>query len=496
MNLITFRLAAVVVAVSGMMAELRGDQLPTLSDTGIVLSPETTAIIAPLRDDGAPDYIRALNDQFSVGVTPENNAFVAWLNVVGTEKILSNKTKKQILQMCGAKDSGAQLWVDYNNILKKHGITNEKILSDDDRAGQQLWSQKDFPFVAEYLQENESFFDRTKEAFSRSHYWLPYAAADGRSMISVLIPSLGRLRDVSRGLCARATLRASAGDFDGFLSDIMCCKQIARKMSAATAIEHLVGISIEISADKAVGVVAGSGILSAKQCDRLNHELSHSGPLPPLWKCIDLAERWNWLDVTIQLAQGRTNEISRMIFEDDEAANELLKVNRHDVNWNNILRLFNTIANRQIAAMKSPTIAEFQRVQQELMADIISTKPEMKSGWGSKGHNETSNAYTQRIAAILTNRLVTDLEYAELRDRQSSIQTSMVHVVVMAAKYHAEKKAWPKQLSDLAPSYLQKIPDDIYSSNDNHPIQSNVNTKGFYVYIKDIKDKEIRIGAE
>src|ERR1043166_6416209 len=42
------------------------------------IAKDTTCITAPLKPDGTPDYIAALNAQFSAGVTPQNNLFVAW----------------------------------------------------------------------------------------------------------------------------------------------------------------------------------------------------------------------------------------------------------------------------------------------------------------------------------------------------------------------------------------------------------------------------------
>ena len=40
--------------------------------------------------------------------------------------------------------------------------------------------------------------------------------------------SLGLQRSVANALCARATFRAAANDFDGFLKDILTVKRLAR----------------------------------------------------------------------------------------------------------------------------------------------------------------------------------------------------------------------------------------------------------------------------
>src|SRR4051812_16314697 len=43
---------------------------------------ETTRIVGPLRADGTVDYVAAVNELLSKGVTPENNGFVLWLETV------------------------------------------------------------------------------------------------------------------------------------------------------------------------------------------------------------------------------------------------------------------------------------------------------------------------------------------------------------------------------------------------------------------------------
>jgi hypothetical protein len=44
---------------------------------------ETTYITEPLQADGYPDYCKALNRQYSEGVTPDNNAAVLLWQAIG-----------------------------------------------------------------------------------------------------------------------------------------------------------------------------------------------------------------------------------------------------------------------------------------------------------------------------------------------------------------------------------------------------------------------------
>src|SRR4029078_1861738 len=53
----------------------------------ITISKETTYITEPLRPDGYPDYVAALNQRMSLGVTPENNAAVLLQKAFGPSEI-------------------------------------------------------------------------------------------------------------------------------------------------------------------------------------------------------------------------------------------------------------------------------------------------------------------------------------------------------------------------------------------------------------------------
>ena len=53
----------------------------------VTVSKETTYFTEPLREDGYPDYVAALNRRMSEGVTPENNAVALWWQAMGPSEI-------------------------------------------------------------------------------------------------------------------------------------------------------------------------------------------------------------------------------------------------------------------------------------------------------------------------------------------------------------------------------------------------------------------------
>jgi hypothetical protein len=53
----------------------------------VTISKETTRVTAPLKSNGYPDYVGAINAQQSAGVTTENNLAVTIWNTIGTTQM-------------------------------------------------------------------------------------------------------------------------------------------------------------------------------------------------------------------------------------------------------------------------------------------------------------------------------------------------------------------------------------------------------------------------
>src|SRR5689334_21952206 len=118
------RTVVLVLAAGGTMG--RGSGRATVEGTQpkvpYTISKETTAITSPLRRAGTVDYVTALNAKYNAGVTPENNGFVLWLQVMGTgDTVLSAKTRAELLHMCGAMETaaGVAVWERYQDYLKR-----------------------------------------------------------------------------------------------------------------------------------------------------------------------------------------------------------------------------------------------------------------------------------------------------------------------------------------------------------------------------------------
>jgi hypothetical protein len=421
-----------------------------------VVSKETTGIVSPLRADGTVDYVAALNDKYGKGVKTEENAFVGWLKVCGTgSEVMAEKGREKVLAMCGAELSDGVRWDTFGLYLKRRGVEDAEAnrrLDDEMAAAGMLWEEKDFPYLAGYLKECGPFLDGTVEAFGRRRYWIPAVASDDRLAVNVRLPTIGRYRAAANSLCARATLRARAGDFEGFLADVMAAKRASRMLgSSATVIERLVGLAINGVANRAIGAAAGRGIFTAKQYEALGTALEEAGPMPGMVEAVEVNERWSSLDTVAEVAiKGEMRLESGDLYAGGG-------VDREWVDWNVVLKLVNAEYDAVVAALKKPDLQQ--------MHAACKANADRRAEWGSdmqREEGETREAYTQRVARALIRQVVPSLERAEEMRREAAMQDEMLLVVLAAGRFRVEQGDWPHEVEELVPRHIKKMPEDIY----------------------------------
>ncbi len=388
------RITLATLALATFCGISRAQTSPKLPFT---ISKETTAITSPLNPDGTVDYITAINQRWGKDVKPEENALVGWLEAVGTDDlILSSRTKNKIIAMCGAKDVGPIEWQGYDGSHNPKDIdtqTYDTRSADLNAAAIKLWSAKDFPLLAEYITQNAAFLKQLSDAFSRPKYWLPFVPGDNRSLASVLLPSIGEMRSMSKTLCADATRRAAAGDFPGFLSEIRSVKNFAHHLSSQpTLFENLVGVAINNLADQTIGAVAGSGKLSAQEAASLADMLRLLPPMQEITVSVDVFERWSFLDTIAQMAQGEPDTVAR-----DAPAAPYVMLDVEAIDWNTIMKRVNAAYDAQLDALRQPTFAAIAEKMKLLSAQV----PPHKKSSLSQQADESPQAYTTRVGDSL-----------------------------------------------------------------------------------------------
>lgn len=469
----------VLTLTMGLLASAQTACSPKLP-APFTLSKETTGIVAPLRPDGSPDYIGALNERCSKGVTSENNGFVLFLQVVGTaippdDGDWDTKARDRMLQLCGAKPTppGAVVWQSYADFLAPNRKGHEEPPGGFDyrQARQELWTPDQRANLAAFLKKQEKLLDTAVEAAARARWWSPLVGTDSCVLGLTGSPFLRGICSVSESLCARATLRARAGDFDGFLRDALAVKQIARHFGrCGTITECVMGLGLDKCANEAIGTVVGSGTLPEAQCAALAKSLAALGPMPSLVESVDGLERFGQLDLLILIAGGG-EFASPGISSKHYAA-----VDRNAVDWDCALKRVNRTYDHVVAALKEPSLAAMRKhMDVAEQKDPRWTAPDLESILDvfkafKKQKGETREAYSERVA---TGTLVLHLPsfgHMEEGRRRVVLQDEMLATLVAAARVKAKTGNWPDKLETLVPGTIKDLPTDLYASDEEGPL--------------------------
>jgi hypothetical protein len=455
----SFGIAALAVIAAGVcLGELAQAAVP------FTVSKETTAIVGPLKGDGTVDYVAAINQIYGKGVTAENNGYVIWLRVVGTDA-LPGSVRLKTLAILGVAQQD----------LPAKGM-DQKIPDD---LPERPWKAEDNPEVAAYLTANNQFLDLAVEASQKPMWWDTAVSPDG-TLGQVLLPSLNWLRGVSNALCSRALLREGQGDFDGFISDVMAVKRLSRLGLGWTMVSRLVCCGMDGLANRTISAVVANSSLTSAQCAQLAKELDGIAPLPELTDVVDTSERWSRLDVVTALAAGRLKPAS---LDSQEMRDQLSRVHQGDIDWDIVLRRMNQQVDDVVAIMRDPKLvdtATFDQAYRKEINEITARRAASKNP--AKGAEESREAYSNRMADALVLATAPSMGKIVSSIRASQMRDEMVFALVAAAQFRADNSHWPGVLGDLVPKYLASVPRDIYSAGAVDPVRYIQSDAGIFIY--------------
>ena len=187
----------------------------------VPIGKETTVITGPLRADGTIDYVKAINDKYGAGVTPENNGYVLWLKAVGTGPgSVETTVRDHVLAMAGAEGAPAddllRGYDRYLNDLNRPEAALRNANEEMRTLATGLWRATDHPDMAAYLKANEGVLDRIEQAAEKPRWWVPAVAQDGRGLWTVQMwGSVGPYPYARQALSCSCSPAGGGGGFCG-----------------------------------------------------------------------------------------------------------------------------------------------------------------------------------------------------------------------------------------------------------------------------------------
>ncbi len=242
-----------VTVASTARADEKGDAKPAASRPRprVTISKETTVITAPLRDDGYPDYIRYLNEKLSQGVTPENNAIIPIVRVMGIPEF-EGPEREQFFRMLGieALVLDGDYFVRWEFFAARVSESEQpKMPLGDDRSQSAYfkelnkvamrgpWTRKQYPHLVKWIDSNHKHFPALIEASKLPGAYAPMTSDEqfppvlGAGLVAVTPTG-----DAAEALLCRAMLRAGENDVKGALEDLLACQRLARLLATQGAL--------------------------------------------------------------------------------------------------------------------------------------------------------------------------------------------------------------------------------------------------------------------
>ena len=179
----------------------------------ITISKETTSITEPRAKNGYVDYLRALNQHFGKGVTPENNASALFWKAVGPIEIRPDD-RQQYFALLGIQplpekgdylaDFGKYLTRGQDRSRKKYGKITGKTRGDTSAmlhpAMTRPWSKQEFAELATRLAASEKSLAMVIEASRRPKRYDPLFSEKEGILSVILLPALLQYHDATEAL--------------------------------------------------------------------------------------------------------------------------------------------------------------------------------------------------------------------------------------------------------------------------------------------------------
>ncbi|HSV14918.1 MAG TPA: hypothetical protein VLI90_11700, partial [Tepidisphaeraceae bacterium] len=350
-------------------------------------------------------------------------------------------------------------FVTYDDYVAQHPGT---MVEDDptDPNGPVVWPNKVSDLTRQWLKSNEKPLALLAEATKRPRYFIPfYGGFRTQTLIEVLIPHVGLLRQTRRPLLTRAMLRLNDGDYAGFHDDVMTVHWLARLMAqSSTLVERMVAKDMDIAACRIEGAAAAGGKLSVEQCKSLAAESIALGDLQPITDAWNMGERLMGLDVLQMLA--RSNPVH---------AGTYLNAAIGGSSQNAVARIEPPFAFLFIPISYEQNMIALNHFHDSAMAAIeLRSYPQraaMMRLWAKQLNESTRHGPVMILTtpdwadALLLPQLDRTIANAEI----ARVQRRLTQVALALAAFKAEHAGtYPAALDELSPQYLPAVPSDLF----------------------------------
>jgi hypothetical protein len=457
--------------------EDKGDKTEKKRKGKMTLGKETTYVTEPLDKDGYIDYAAALNKRLGEGVTPANNANVLLWKSFGPRPE-GGTMPPDFYEWMGIQPppERGDYFVELTRYLKDHpnldpGKSTDELYDQLERVSQRPWTAQAYPHLAAWLKANEKPLALVVEATGRSHYFSPLTPAKSgkgsAGLIGALLPGVQKCRSLASALAARAMLRTGEGAEKEAWQDLLACHRLGRLVGrGGTLIEALVGVAIDTIAGKADLAFLERTKPKAKRIEACLRDLQKLPPLSPIAEKVDLTERFVLLDIIMLIDRHGIRYLEGLSGGQPKQVNPNAERVLEDIDWNPTLQSVNRWYDRLAAALREKDRAVREAKLDQFEKDLRALKGQV-GGVGGLAKvlegKEPAKALGKAMGDILVALLTPAVrKVQQAADRSQQVQDNLALAFALAW-YQRDHGHYPQSLDALAPKYLERIPQDLFS---------------------------------
>jgi hypothetical protein len=462
----------------------------------ITISKETTYVTGPLRTEGYLDYLAALNEYSSKGVTPENNAAVSFIKALGPKE-LEKETRKKYFQLLGIRElpeDGPYLVSISDFILYYKGWKDfdkpeaqelyDEIMKQFDEASSRPWSKEEFPVLAALLEKNAEPLNLLNQGTRLPRFYSPIVSKEN-SLNNCNFSLIIGCREINRQFVLRAMYRLHSGNIEGAWEDVLAGLRLGRLVGQGPfLIDWLVSSGVTVIMNSGTVSLAHCGNITAEQSRQFQADLGKIPPMQPIKNCLDKGERFIVLDSLLDIAINGYKipeypaEIANAKYFSDlrkksEPIHKAIQ-NMDDntkIDWDEAFRYVNVWHDRMVEAFSKPTIAQRKQAISELKEEISTLKKQaLENIQSNNSISETSDVkiYTRQfIHLLMQSGLFSDWEMPSTYiENRYKVYRDFNLISLATAGYRHDNGRYPKKLSELCPDYIDPLPLDPFSDVD------------------------------
>lgn len=462
------------------------------------LGKETTYVTEPLDAEGYIDYAAALNERMRRGVTPANNAHVLLWKALGPHP-RGVAVPKEFFQRIGIEPppEKGDYFIDLSRYLKEQlkidpVKDSERIDEELRRSGLRPWTPEQHPKMASWLKANEKPLAVVIEATKRSHYFMPLVPrkreTDKRvaGLVGVPVPTLQECGLLASALAARAMLRVGQSSADDAWQDLLACHRLGRLVGqGATLAEGSAGYAIDGTACWADLAFLEGIKPDAKRIASCLRDLRKLPPLPSMAEKVEFGERFMVLNMVANLARhgnlmGNIKFLeglppSRTPDELDRAWEKLLQ----DMDWDPALRNVNRWFDHLSASLAEKDRGPREKKLKQIFFESVTVTGNVATGETFKQLRSGKTSRDKVVSDILVSLIVPVITGEHKRaDRAQQTQDNVIVAFALACSQR-EHGHYPKELTALAPKYLEHVSLDLFSGK---PLVYRPSENGYLLY--------------